>query len=212
MSIFPPLWRYWPIYIILTLITGIFGYVWLFVLQSADFDAYTIGTEIFAIAVVITLALVANAWSRWTTTRLMNALERLQALRLDRDYIERSSIVHDAIRADPTAEWEKPLPPSLAAKFNERDSAIHSKEPTFREASLFLLNQYEFLASAARSGAIDIVLIDDALRAPIRGLVETYSTQICLMRRSDPNHYQNLIWVYERLNRKKFWCDRDRRL
>ena len=92
------------------------------------------------------------------------------------------------------------LGPALADRFANDAPSGKVECPSFREASFFILNQYEFLASATRSGAVDLVLMKESMGGPIRNLVTTYSVQIETLRRSNPKAFRDLVWLHRTIS------------
>jgi hypothetical protein len=58
------------------------------------------------------------------------------------------------------------------------------------------LNQYEFLAAATRSGAIDLVLMRRTLAGPIGMLLSTFAEEIVEIRKDAPRAFVDLIWLH----------------
>ncbi|MEO1240176.1 MAG: DUF4760 domain-containing protein, partial [Pseudomonadota bacterium] len=72
--------------------------------------------------------------------------------------------------------------------------------PSFRDASIFILNQYEFIAAGIREGIIDEGLIKATMRSAVIDLCMTYQQEILAIR-SNPEHrsaFANLAWLYKR--------------
>ncbi|MEM6566564.1 MAG: hypothetical protein AAF665_19090, partial [Pseudomonadota bacterium] len=104
-------------------------------------------------------------------------------------------MVRRTIAQSGDSTWGKPLGPSMKTAFRKEKMGPDVDNPSFREASLFLLNQYEFLAAATRSGGIDLVLMDKTMAGPIRILVMTFSEEIVELRKDAPKAFTNLIWL-----------------
>lgn len=159
---------------------------------------------LFAGVAVAALAIIANTWSQWQTSRISHALQGLQTLRTDREYLINMAKVRHTIAQSKDTSASGPLGPDLVAQMLDPDNvSADVDDPTFRDASLFILNQYEFLAAATRSGAIDLVLMDRTLRGPIAAFVTTYAEPIRTMRKSNPRAYVNLIWLHRVMSRSK---------
>lgn len=138
---------------------------------------------LFAGVAVAALAIIANTWSQWQTSRISHTLQGLQTLRTDREYLINMAFVRDAIAKSTQTKATGLLGPDLKQQFlNKNNVSANVDKPTFRDASLFVLNQYEFLAAATRSGAIDLVLMQRTLRGPIAALLTTYAEVIVEMR------------------------------
>ncbi len=150
---------------------------------------------LFSGVAVAAVALIANSWSQWQTSRIANALQGLQTLRTDREYLIHADVVRRTIHGG-ASEWGEPLSDDLCAIFDDTSPGTDYAHPSFREASLFLLNQYEFLAAGVRSGATDLVLVEQTLRGPIKMLLTTYSAQIVALRQDAPRAFTNLIWLH----------------
>ena len=201
----PPLWRFWPVYLlVIAAIVGL-GWTWMeFVAASVAADPSSNAPVLFAGVAIAALALIANTWSQWQTSRISHALQGLQTLRTDREYLINISVARDHIARAEDTETGQPLGPSLLKAFHDKNNvSAKVDEPTFRDASLFVLNQYEFLAAATRSGAIDLVLMEQTLKGPMMVLLTTYSEAIVEMRRENPRAYVNLIWLHEAMQGKR---------
>ncbi|MCT4685621.1 MAG: hypothetical protein N4A39_18015 [Roseicyclus sp.] len=104
MSSFPPFWRYWPLYLCGGLVIGAILVLWhsgVAPLPSAE-DGGTppLGPNaivLFAGVCVAAAALIANSWSQWQTARIANALQSLQTLRTDREYLINVDVVKRVI-------------------------------------------------------------------------------------------------------------------
>lgn len=212
LSAFPPFWRYWPLYLsTLAVFSGLWfvwghvaGLVQSGVLAGGDAPSNALlppsVAVLFSGVAVAAVALIANSWSQWQTSRIANALQGLQTLRTDREYLANADVVRRTIHYG-ASSWGAPLSPDLAAMFDDPTPGADYEHPSFREASFFLLNQYEFLAAGVRSGATDLVLVDQTLRGPIKALLTTYSQQIVAMRQASPRAFTNLIWLHRTLSR-----------
>lgn len=86
------------------------------------------------------------------------------------------------------------------AAFRDETMEPNVDHSGYRGASLFLLNQFEFLAAGTRSGDIDRVLMDKTMAGPIRNLVTTYSEEIVEMRRTAPRAFDNLIRLHRTIS------------
>ncbi|MFK7938206.1 MAG: hypothetical protein AB8B82_02420 [Roseovarius sp.] len=155
---------------------------------------------LFAGVAVAAIAIIANAWSQWQSARIANALQGLQTLRTDREYLINADVVRREIERASDSQWGAPLGASLRRKFSAKGSLGGVDHPSFRDASFFILNQYEFLAAGVRSGAIDLVLVDKTLRGPLANLLMIYSEEIAHMRRGSPRTFENLIWLHRTLS------------
>lgn len=206
LAAFPPVWRYWPLYILSVLAIG--GLIWAWYnylsLEPPGTGSTSSGNALLAGVTVAVAALIANTWSQWQTSRIANAITGLQTLRTDAEYLDHSNLVYRTVSHDPHSNWGEPLRDTLADKFKEALPEPGKKESNFREASLFILNQYEFLASATRSGAVDIVLMDSTMRGPIAAIVTTYSREIHAFRKKNDRVFTDLIWLYETLTGTRF--------
>jgi hypothetical protein len=197
LSSMPPIWRYWPVYLVVISIVA--GLVWTgFTFIDLGPDALpSTAPVLFAGVAVAALAIIANTWSQWQTSRISHALQGLQTLRTDREYLVNISVARDAIARSTQTTVGEPLGPDLVKQFLDKDNVSGDVDkPTFRDASLFVLNQYEFLAAATRSGAIDLVLMQRTLRGPIGTLLTTYAEVIVTMRKENTRAFVNLIWLH----------------
>ena len=204
LSSMPPLWRYWPVYILVFMIGAGLVYTWfafvgpsLTAQNAGPMPATSSAPVLFAGVAVAALAIIANTWSQWQTSRISHALQGLQTLRTDREYLINISKARDAIAKCPQTQVGGGLGPDLLAELLDKDNvSAQVDKPTFRDASLFVLNQYEFLAAATRSGAIDLVLMQRTLQGPITVLLTTYAEAIVAMRKENRRAYVNLIWLH----------------
>ncbi|MEM6386335.1 MAG: hypothetical protein AAF718_08890 [Pseudomonadota bacterium] len=196
MSALPPIWRYWPVYLVVISIACGLIFVWDSHVKVLSPKEAPNAMVLFAGVAVAALAIIANTWSQWQTSRISHALEGLQTLRTDREYLINSNVVTLAITLADDSEWGQPLGPSLAREFGRKLVGSKIDEPSFYQAALFLLNQYEFLAAATRSGAIDFVLMKETMGGPIENLVTTFSEQITEIRKDRPKAFKDLIWLH----------------
>ncbi|MFT6024025.1 MAG: hypothetical protein ACI9PY_002148 [Ascidiaceihabitans sp.] len=193
----PPLWRYWPVYILV--MTVVFGLGWTYVAEIRDAvpsDKPNTGPILFAGVAVAALAIISNTWSQWQTSRISHALQGLQTLRTDREYLINASVVRQTVAECDQNAWGTALRGPLSDAFRKLDGPSSVDSPSFRDASLFLLNQYEFLAAATRSGAIDLVLMRRTLAGPIGMLLSTFAEEIVEIRKDAPRAFVDLIWLH----------------
>lgn len=199
----PPFWRYLPVYLIIFATLAGLYVVWTRYVGVIALDATgrpSTAPVLFAGVGVAAFAIFANAWSQWQTSRISHALQGLQTLRTDREYLINANMVRRTIADAADSEWGRPLGPSMKAAFNDDTFGLSVDAPTFREASLFMLNQYEFLAAATRSGAVDLTLMEQTMAGPIRMLLTTYSEEIVALRRNNPKAFTNLIWLHRTIS------------
>jgi len=197
----PPIRRFAPVYIIfLSALVGL-SYVWFtYVPHETGGPVQSTAPVLFAGVAVAVASIFANAWSQWQSSRITHALQGLQTLRTDREYLINSNVVVRTLHAAEDSAWGQPLGPSMIKEFREGGFGKSVDEPTFREASLFMLNQYEFLAAATRSGGIDLGLMEQTMAGPIRQLVTTFQSEIVELRKTVPRAFVNLIWLHRVLS------------
>lgn len=191
----PPLARYWFIYFVVGVIVVALS-ASAYLLFTAPFLTSEAGTRVAVLLLgvaVAGLAIVANTWSQWWTATVAHAMDALQTLRTDREYLINANVVSGRVR-----RWDRPFPAHLASEFSVTNRPSSVDAPSFRTASLFLLNQYEFLAAGVRAGAIDYRLVRTTLRGVILGFVIVYAVQIAELRRGQPRAFDNLLWLYRR--------------
>lgn len=188
--------RNWPFYTALVLaLLGTLGGLAALLRLGPGLDAATLlrAALLYAAFLVAAATFLANAWYRARDEPLANALAALQTLRTDREYLINIHVVTRQVRA-----LGRPLSPALAAEFRRTNRPSSVEAPSFRNASLFVLNQYEFLAAGVRAGAIDYRLVETTLRGPLVALVQSYAPQINDLRRDKPQVFANLPWLYRR--------------
>lgn len=191
----PPISRYWLVYVIAALVVAAFPFGAVLISTDSELTSaerarsYLLLLGVFLGGVTI----VANSWSQWRTASVAHAMDALQTLRTDREYLIN---VHVVTRQVP--DLGRPLSKTLRHELARTDRESNVDAPSFRNASLFVLNQYEFLAAGIRSGAIDYKLVETTLRGPIVALVGTYAGQINEMRETKPAVFANLLWLYRR--------------
>lgn len=172
-------------------------WTWHVYVVGADDPVPSTAPVLFAGVAVAALAIIANTWSQWQTSRISHELQGLQTLRTDREYLINISVARDAIAKSSQTEVGQPLGPDLLAALLDKSNVSGDVDkPTFRDAFLFVLNQYEFLAAATKSWAIDLVLMQRKLGGLIGVLLTTYSDASIEMRRENPRAYVNLIWLH----------------
>ncbi|MFY0634604.1 MAG: DUF4760 domain-containing protein [Vannielia sp.] len=143
---------------------------------------------------VAAMAIFANAWIGWRSAAVAHALDTLQTLRTDREYLINAYVVRN--RAMPLG---RALSSDQLAAFWDDSGKSSIDNPSFFDASRFLLNQYEFLAAGVRSGAIDYLIVRQTLRGTIIAIVNTYAAPIRKMRIENPRVFEHLLWLYRRM-------------
>ena len=191
---FPPLHRFWPSYLV----------------TIAIFIALTcLGIKLFCDACapegavyvlysgvwVAYVSILSSSWSQWRSSSVQQAMSALQALRTDREYLINAAVVKKEF---PTLSDPKPMNKSQKKRFLNppKDEISTVDKPSFADASGFVLNQYEFLAAAARQGAVDEELLKETITGVLRGIVVTYSPAIAQLRQKNASTFQNLVWLY----------------
>lgn len=137
------------------------------------------------------ISIIATSWSQWRTSSVQHALSALQNLRTDREYLICAMKVNASLNNAQTEITQTQLDEILARKSNEK-----IESPSFSDASLFILNQYEFLAASAKLGAMDIELLNKTVRGLICYYVPMYAPLLKHLRKTSPTTYENLVWLY----------------
>ena len=194
MNNFPPFPRYWPVYAVFLLIIAVLGCLAGLLLWEATAggqakvplqNAWVLLGGVFVAAA----AIAANAWSQWRTSSVAHALEAIQTLRTDERYLANVLVVKENVK------FGTPLTETKAADFRKLGTLSTIDKPSFRDASIFVLNQYEFVAAAARSGAVDLHLLDQTVGGTVVDLVKTYAEEIKEFRKKNKRTFENLIWL-----------------
>lgn len=197
----PPFRQFWLVYflfavVFLSLLIG----GWFLASSEAPAESQIAQSKerllvLFGGVVVAAVAILANAWSQWRSNAVAHAMSALQTLRTDREYLINAYVVRQGVGGT----VGKPLSREALQAFDNTQANSCIAEPSFRDASLFVLNQYEFLAAAIRSGAADYHLVRSTMRGPIISLVDTYAPAIRTLRAHNPRSMENLLWLYRRM-------------
>ena len=187
----PPFRRFWLVYalfgfVVVSLCVGVI------ILLNLD-DVPSNSWVLFGGVWVAALAIAANSWTQWRSNSVAHAFDGLQTLRTDREYLINAYVVRQTIGA-----LGKPLGGAARRAFEDTGAASEVDAPSFRDASLFVLNQYEFLAAGVRSGSVDYALVKTTMRGPLINVVQTYAAQINGFRAGNPRSFDNLLWLYRR--------------
>lgn len=187
----PPVRRFWFVYFLFLVIclALLGGALYLRGQPNLSENAWVL----FGGVVVAALAIVANAYTQWRSSSVAHALDGLQTLRTDREYLINAYVVRQGVGA-----FGEPLSPEALAKFEDTTGQSTVDAPTFRDAALFVLNQYEFMAAGVRAGVVDYTLMASTMRGPIVGIVQTFAVPIKDIRLRNPKAYNNLLWLYRR--------------
>lgn len=205
----------------------IFGstFWWMFGLiltESGDQNADVTATQLAPLAILVGAAtayfvFVFTSYLQGRAARAANALTALQALRTDRDYLERATAVANKIGG-----FSRQIDHDTFLKLTAPGDAEQAICPTCKtcagtvvDHSLmqdvdFMLNQYEFLAAAARLNALEIDLLRNTIRSTVLGLMLTFEPYIKDERGRAPNTWQNLVWLAQKFDRKVWNADNGR--
>lgn len=156
-------------------------------------------TRPFLLSGVISAALTfwVGIWVSWRNGALNRTDAALCDLRTNGEYLANANVVNQY-----AVPMGKPMNASVQAMFNDTSKYSTVDHPSFRSASLFVLNQYEFLAGAVRAGAMDYGLVKSTMRTPVIRLVVTYGPIIRQLRQDQiargerASSYDNLLWLY----------------
>lgn len=195
----PPVWRFWWLYcvILAVLTTG----VWIG--SGIDWASEGTNTVVLAAGAVVTLiSLLTTLLMQWNTSRTQHALSALQTLRTDREYLIAATKLRTHQRlgaplsreAKAALDADRPILPIPAA----RSGTPPAFNPTFAEATDFVLNQYEFLAAGIREGAIDYNLLRATQRGAVLGLGLTFADYIRESRDGAPRLWENFVHLFYR--------------
>ena len=202
MSHLPPLQRYWPVYAVFLLIFVVLVCLaGMLVCEatkvgSAGGHAKAPSQNVWVLlggVFVAAAAIAANAWSQWRTASVAHALEAIQTLRTDERYLVNVLVVSSHVTPG------TPLTDETLSAFNDTKAPSTIDSPSFRNASVFVLNQYEFIAAGVRSGAVDLHLIDQTVGGIVHDLVTTYEPVIQALRKQNQRLFENLIWLKDKL-------------
>ena len=199
---FPPLHRFWPSYLV-TIIT----FIALFCLGHKIFTAkpdsdpalpidYVSDPTVLIVYVGVWIAFISilsSSWSHWRSSSVQHAMSALQTLRTDREYLINAFVLKVEL-----PDFGQPLNDEMYQRFLDTSEPSSIDQPSFSDASRFVLNQYEFLAAAARQGAVDQELLKETIKSVLSGLVHTYQPAIIVLRKKNKNTYRNLIWLYRK--------------
>lgn len=169
-------------------------------LFSQKLEAFGLtGTQPLLLAGVCaaTITFWVGIWISWKNGALNRTGDALRDLRTSPVYLANANVVNQY-----AVPMGKPMSASVQMMFDDTSKYSTVDYPSFRSASLFVLNQYEFLAGAVRSGAMDYGLVRSTMRTPIIRLVVTYSPVIRHLRQDQTargetqSAYDNLLWLY----------------
>lgn len=130
-------------------------------------------------------------WWRWKTSSTQQALLALQALRTNEIYLRSASIIRDKIGNDRT-----PLSQNAIDEILDKRASLDLQNPSFSDATYFVLNQYEFIAAAARLGAMDTELLENTVSSAVKHIAYIFAPLISKIRKQQPSAYENLVWLY----------------
>ncbi len=126
--------------------------------------------------------------------RAANGLAALQTLRTDKDYLSRAKQVRDMLGGDFSRPAGAELISYLCSGAPTQDPQLKDMRD-FVEAVDFMLNQYEFIAAAARLGAIDTELLRQTIRSTTLNLSTAFEAYIQYERRKHPRIWANMAWM-----------------
>ena len=188
----PPVSRYWPVYVLVIAI-AIGAGVLFYMLRSQQVPNMT-AWALFYSAIGAGIALVANAWLQWTHSTVAHTMRVLLEMRSNPQYLICSRFV-----SFETRNCDGALTPELVEQFLDRNTESTVDNPSFRAASLFVLNHYEFLCASARAGVLDRRMLEQTIRANIVELWVKYMGVISCLRDETMNKriYEHLEWLAE---------------
>ncbi len=202
---FPPVHRFWPSYLV-TILTFIVLFCLGFKIFNAKPDSDPTVLIVYIGVWVAFISILSSSWSQWRSSSVQHAMSALQTLRTDREYLINMYVLRKEI-----PNFSTPLTEKQAERFFKNDEQSSVDNPSFTDASSFVLNQYEFLAAAARQGAVDQDLLQETIAGSLSGLVETYAPVILKIRtstdknedRKSENVFKNIVWLYREQNPNK---------
>lgn len=139
------------------------------------------------------LSILASNLSQWRSVRVQQTFQALQTLRTDREYLTNAFVMEQTI-----SEFGKELKQSEIDLFHNQQGVFSVDNPSFSQASRFILNQYEFIAAACKQGLLDEVMLAETMRGPFIGVIKTYRPIIEDRRNKVPASLENLVWLYRR--------------
>ncbi|MEM6312099.1 MAG: hypothetical protein AAF754_18890 [Pseudomonadota bacterium] len=190
----PPIRRFWPYYLGLAAI--VLGLIWVgqlvFIAEpKPQQTAYVLAAGV----VVALISIVATSVSSWRSMRVQQTFTALQTLRTDREYLINAL----RVEAEPGLVFGVPLNSALQTKFRDEKPSKNVDNPSFGQAARFLLNQYEFIAAAARLGQLDEEMLRNTIKSGFGSLVKTFAPVIAVRREGHPDSMANIVWLYRRL-------------
>lgn len=189
----PPFRRFWPYYTLIVIIAlglGLAFYHAFRVAQSDQCAAFILASGV----VVAFVSILATSLSTWRSSRIQQTFSAVQTLRTDREYLINAL----RVEAQKGVTLGKPLTPELITEFKTGAKSSDVDKPSFGQASRFVLNQYEFIAAAARLGQLDEEMLRNSIRAAFGTLVQTFAPVIRERRLRHPETMSNLVWLYQR--------------
>ena len=102
-----------------------------------------------------------------------NTIDALQLIRTDDNYLRNAGLVVPLLRGG------RPIDADMVASIRRMQGLPYTVEaPNIGQAVYFILNHHEFLAAAARAGALDTNLLRQTIRGVVVGLVRILGTGI----------------------------------
>lgn len=165
---------------------------------------------LFLGAILAYLTFVITRYAEDAAQRANNALTAIQALRTDKDYLRRAMLVKDSLKGDFTRPVSGVLrqqltlgpPPrglcqSCGRLHDPASGGPNGEAPVddFPSSVDFMMNHYEFLAAAARRGALDLEMLRQTIRSTSLGLATAFEPYIRAERRARPRIWQNFVWM-----------------
>lgn len=140
------------------------------------------------------------------SARTLNALS---TLRTDPSYLMAATVLrtHQPLGAPLSQEAKAALDaerPTTLPIPAVRSGTPPAFNPTFAEATDFVLNQCEFLAAGVREGAIDYHLLRATQRGVVLGLGLTFADYIRESREGAPRLWENFVYLFYRFAEHDF--------
>ena len=189
-----PIRRYWFGYLIAGLLLLGLVFLGLYLLNSPTQQSDPARALVIYFGICVAyLSVVASVYIQLRTSRIQATLQALQTLRTDREYLINAALVKQHMPSK--GELDEA---SVALFFLKPPAPSKVDDPSFNDASSFVLNQYEFLAAATEMGVMDEELLRRTVRGAVVTLVEAYAPVIKRIRTKRPTVFDNLIWLYRR--------------
>ena len=122
-------------------------------------------------------------------------------MRTNEHYLRNAGLVVPLLHAGWPVDAEM-----VAAIRSEQGQPYRVEAPNTGQAVYFILNHHEFLAAAARAGALDVNLLRQTIRGVVIGLVEVFAPLIRTLRETNPASLRNLVHLYRQFT-GTCWAD-----